>query len=70
MTPLDEGSVRRRALYLYNKQYLQETNIHVPDQIRNQQSQQASCRRATPYTASSRGSTLTENANLKITIIS
>jgi hypothetical protein len=28
-TPLDEGSARRRHLYLYNAQHTQETSIHT-----------------------------------------
>jgi len=45
-TPLDEGSARRRDLYLYNTQYSQETNIHALSRIRTQ-FQQASRRRPT-----------------------
>jgi hypothetical protein len=29
-TSLDEGSVRRRSVYLQNTQHSQETNIHAP----------------------------------------
>jgi len=47
-TPLEEGSVSRRDLYLYNTQHLQETNIHVPVRESNTQSEQVSLRRPTP----------------------
>jgi hypothetical protein len=33
-TPLDEGSVRRRDLYLTTQNTVQETNIHAPGGIR------------------------------------
>jgi len=43
--PLDEGSARRRGLYLYSTRHSQETNI---DWDSKQQSQQASRRRPMP----------------------
>ena len=33
-TPLDEGSIRYRDLYLYNAQHSQQTNIHAVSGIR------------------------------------
>ena len=50
-TPLDELSSRRRDLWLYNTQHLQQTEIHVHWWDSNPQSQQASGRRPTPQTA-------------------
>ena len=38
MTPLDEGSARRRDLYLYNTQHSLETNMHGPGWIRTRNS--------------------------------
>ena len=32
--PLDEGSARRRGVYLYNTQHSEEKNIHAADGIR------------------------------------
>jgi len=32
--PLDEGSARRRGVYLHNTQHSQEKNIHATDGIR------------------------------------
>ena len=37
-TPLDEGSARRRGLYMYNTQRTQGTNIHALGGIRNRSS--------------------------------
>jgi hypothetical protein len=34
-TPLEKESARRRCLYLYNTQHLQQTNIYTPGGIGN-----------------------------------
>ena len=47
-TPLEEGSARRRILYLYNTQPSQETDIHAPRRDSNPQSQKPSDRSPTP----------------------
>ena len=49
-TPIDEGSARRRDLYLYNTQYSQEKHP-FPWRDSHPQFQQASVRTPTPYTA-------------------
>jgi len=41
-TPLDEGSVRRRGLYLHTAEHSQEINIHDHSGIRNPHSQHVS----------------------------
>jgi len=46
-TPLDEGSARHRAPYLYKTQHLQETNIHAPMWYSNPQPLEASCTKPT-----------------------
>ena len=33
--PLEEGSARRRGLYLHNTQHLQQTNVHASSGMRN-----------------------------------
>jgi len=33
-TPLEEGSARRKGLYLHNTQHLQQTNVHDPSGMR------------------------------------
>jgi hypothetical protein len=40
-TPLDEGSARRRDLYLTNTQHSQQTNIHAGIRTRNPSSRAA-----------------------------
>jgi len=64
-TPVDEGSARRKDLYLYNTQYSQETNIHALGRIRRQ-SQLASRRRPTRLTPRLPVSTLLCSKKVKV----
>jgi hypothetical protein len=43
-TPLDEGSARRRDLYLYDTQHSQQTSRRTPSQIRRNPSKQVTAR--------------------------
>ena len=54
-TPLDEGSARRRGLYLHNI-HSREENIHAPGQIRTRNPSKLLGRRPTPQTTRPPGS--------------
>jgi len=56
-TPPEEGSSRRRNLYL-TRHNTHKRHTSMPGRDSNSQSKQASCRRTTPYTARPPGSTI------------